>query len=171
MNKMKYAQKYLDNGWGLIPLVPTKIGEKNSGKTPAGKGYLNAPVKSLETAQSWWDGKDYNLGIVTGKPSGVIVLDIDHPEIFDTFLEKHPECRNTYIVRRNNAEEWRCHYYFKLDGFCPGTKTKQSSGWGDILSDGKYVVAPPSLHYSGGIYEVINDVEPDRKSVGRERVC
>ena len=160
MNKMKYAQKYLDNGWGLIPLVPTKIGEKNSGKTPAGKGYLNAPVKSLETAQSWWDGKDYNLGIVTGKPSGVIVLDIDHPEIFDTFLEKHPECRNTYIVRRNNAEEWRCHYYFKLDGFCPGTKTKQSSGWGDILSDGKYVVAPPSLHYSGGIYEVINDVEP-----------
>lgn len=28
------------------------------------------------------------------------------------------------------------------------------------MSNGKQVVAPPSVHYSGGVYEVVNDVEP-----------
>ncbi len=105
MNKMEYVEKYLNHKWGLIPLVPTKQGETNSGKTPAGKGFLVSPVNSLEPARSWWDEKDYNIGIVTGKQSGVLVLDIDQPGIFEHFLEKHPECRNTYIVRRNNAPE------------------------------------------------------------------
>ena len=158
---MKYfIEKYLQNGWGLIPLIPTKEEVKNSGKTPAGKGFQQNPVKSLEVAQSWWKEKKYNIGIVTGKTSGIIVLDIDKPDIFERFLTKHPECRNTYIVRRNNAPEWRCHYYFKLETFNPGARNINSTGWGDILSDGKYVVAPPSLHYSGGMYEIVNDVPP-----------
>lgn len=160
MNKMSFAEKYLGMGFGLIPLLPTKKGEKNSGKAPAGKGFLENPIKSREVAQSWWEDKDFNIGIVTGKQSGVVVLDIDHPEIFDQFLTKHPECRNTLIVRRNNAPQWRCHYYFKLDAYIPKSKKAESTGWGDILSDGKYVVAPPSFHYSGGVYEIINDTTP-----------
>ena len=160
MNKMSFAEKYLGMGFGLIPLLPTKKGEKNSGKAPAGKGFLKNPIKSREVAQSWWEDKDFNIGIVTGKQSGVVVLDIDHPEIFDQFLTKHPECRNTLIVRRNNAPQWRCHYYFKLDAYIPKSKKAESTGWGDILSDGKYVVAPPSFHYSGGVYEIINDTTP-----------
>ena len=159
--KMEYfIEKYLQNDWGLIPLIPTKEEVKNSGKTPAGKGFLKNPVKSPEVAQSWWGKKHYNIGIVTGKMSGIIVLDIDKPDIFESFLTKHPECRNTYIVRRNNAPEWRCHYYFRLETFNPGARNINSTGWGDILSDGKYVVAPPSLHYSGGVYEIVNDVPP-----------
>lgn len=160
MNKMLYAEKYLGMGFSLIPLIPTKTGVKNSGKIPARKGFLTNPIKSREVAQSWWEDKDFNLGIVTGEQSGVVVLDIDHPEIFDLFLTKHPECRNTLIVRRDNAPEWRCHYYFKLGTYVPESKTIQSTGWGDILSNGKYVVASPSLHYSGGVYEIVNDVEP-----------
>ena len=160
MNKVPFAEKYLGMGFGLIPLISTKTGEKNSGKTPARKGFLNNPIKSREVAQSWWADKDFNIGIVTGEQSGVVVLDIDHPEIFDQFLTKHPECRNTLIVRRDNAPEWRCHYYFKLETYVPESKTIQSTGWGDILSNGKYVVAPPSLHYSGGVYAIVNDVEP-----------
>lgn len=160
MNKMPYAEKYLGMGFSLIPLIPTKTGVKNSGKIPARKGFLTNPIKSREIAQNWWEDKDFNLGIVTGEQSGVVVLDIDHPEIFDLFLTKHPECRNTLIVRRDNAPEWRCHYYFKLGTYVPESKTIQSTGWGDILSNGKYVVASPSLHYSGGVYEIVNDVEP-----------
>ena len=162
MNKMDFAEKYLGMGLGLIPLVPTNLGEKNSGKTPAGKGFLKNPIKTVSTAKSWLynDDKRYNIGIVTGKTSGIVVLDIDHQEIFEQFLERHPECRSTFIVRRNNAQEWRCHYYFKLETYVPNSRNVQSTGWGDILSDGKYVVAPPSLHYSGGVYEIINDTAP-----------
>ena len=93
MNKMLYAEKYLGMGFSLIPLIPTKTGVKNSGKIPARKGFLTNPIKSREVAQSWWEDKDFNLGIVTGEQSGVVVLDIDHPEIFDLFLTKHPECK------------------------------------------------------------------------------
>ena len=28
------------------------------------------------------------------------------------------------------------------------------------MSNGKQVVAPPSVHYTGGVYEVVNEVEP-----------
>ena len=160
MNKMPFAEKYLGMGFGLIPLRTTKKGEENSGKAPAGKGFVRNPIKSREVAQSWWKDKDFNIGIVTGEQSGVVVLDIDHQEIFDLFLTKHPECKNTLIVRRNNAPQWRCHYYFKLDTYIPKSKAVESTGWGDILSNGRYVVAPPSLHYSGGVYEIINDTAP-----------
>ena len=56
-----FIEKYLQNDWGLIPLIPTKEEVKNSGKTPAGKGFQQNPVKSLEVAQSWWKEKKYNI--------------------------------------------------------------------------------------------------------------
>lgn len=154
-------EKYLNRGWGLTPVGAPKHDDKNSGKNPFLKGWPKNPVKDLETAKIYWDNdRGYNVGILTGEISNLVVLDIDYPEIFDKFLEKFPECRETYIVRRNNAESWKCHYYFKLDGFVPASHAVESTGWGDLMSNGKQVVAPPSVHYTGGTYEVINDVEP-----------
>ncbi len=161
MDKMTKVESYLNRGWGLTPVGAPKDGDKNSGKNPFLKGWPQNPVKDLESAKTYWDNdKGYNVGILTGEASGLVVLDIDEPEVFEKFLEKHPECRNTYIVRRNNAEPWKCHYYFKLDGLTPSSHNVKKTGWGDLMSNGKQVVAPPSVHYTGGIYEVINDVEP-----------
>lgn len=97
---------------------------------------------------------------MTGEISGLVVLDIDKPDMFEKFLEQFPESKNTYTVRRNNAPEWKSHYYFKLADFTPPSHNVETTGWGDLMSNGKQVVAPPSVHYTGGIYEVVNDAEP-----------
>ena len=158
---MAKIEEYLNRGWGLTPVGAPKHGDKNSGKNPFLKGWPQNPVKDLESAKTYWDNdKGYNVGILTGEVSNLIVLDIDYPEVFDKFLEQFSECKETYIVRRNNAEPWKCHYYFKLDGFTPPSCAVETTGWGDLMSNGKQVVAPPSIHYTGGVYEVINDVEP-----------
>ena len=161
MDKMQQIKSYLNRGWGLTPVGAPKDGNENSGKNPFLPGWTKNPVRDMETAKTYWDNdKGYNVGVMTGEISGLVVLDIDYPEVFDKFLEKFPECRNTYIVRRNNAPDWKCHYYFKLDGFTPPSHNVKTTGWGDLMSNGKQVVAPPSVHYTGGVYEVVNEVEP-----------
>ena len=161
MDKMQQIKSYLNRGWGLTPVGAPKDGNENSGKNPFLPGWTKNPVRNMETAKTYWDNdKGYNVGVMTGEISGLVVLDIDYPEVFDRFLEKFPECRNTYIVRRNNAPDWKCHYYFKLDGFTPPSHNVKTTGWGDLMCNGKQVVAPPSVHYTGGVYEVVNDVEP-----------
>lgn len=161
MNKLKMVESYLDRGWGLTPVGVPKSGDKNSGKNPFLPGWTQNPIRDMETGKGYWDnGKDYNVGVMTGEISGLAVLDIDKPDMFEKFLEQFPECKNTYTVRRNNAPEWKSHYYFKLDGFTPPSHNVETTGWGDLMCNGKQVVAPPSVHYTGGIYEVVNDVEP-----------
>ncbi len=161
MNKMDYVAKYIENGWGLTPVVRSVEGNPNSGKKPFLPEWTTKPIRDMETAAEYWDNdKGYNIGIMTGDVSGLVVLDVDDPDAFEWILKKYPEFRDTYIVRRNNAEKGRCHYCFRIEGFAPNTYTKKSTGWGDLCSNGKQVVAPPSIHYTGGVYEVINDVEP-----------
>ncbi len=161
MNKMYWVKTYLNRGWKLTPVLPPKTGDEQSGKKPFLLDWPHKPVKSEEDAIQYWDeDKNYNMGILTGAVSGLIVLDVDHPEKFSAFLEKHPECRETYIVHRNNAPEGRNHYYFKIDGFFPKSMNCKTTGWGDLCSDGKQVVAPPSVHYTEGIYEVIHETAP-----------
>jgi len=160
-NKMLIIESYINRGWGLTPVGAPKSGDKNSGKNPFLPGWTQNPIRDMDTAKTYWnDDKNYNIGVMTGEVSGLVVLDIDYPEIFDKFLAEFPECRQTYIVRRNNAPEWKCHYYFKLDGFTPPSHNVKTTGWGDLMSNGKQVVAPPSVHYTDGVYEVLNDVEP-----------
>lgn len=162
MSKLTYVKKYLDRGWGLTPVLPPEKDNPDTGKQPILKDWTNNPVNTMEEAEKYWsEEQNYNLGIITGEISRLVVLDIDYPEKFEEFLNKHPECRETYIVERDNTEGRR-HYYFKLEeGMeAPKTRTVKSTDWGDLLSTGKQVVAPPSIHYTGGSYEVINDVEP-----------
>ena len=162
MKKLNYAERYMKRGWELTPVVPPKHNNPNTGKQPILKDWTNNPVITMEEAEEYWSEElDYNMGILTGEASNLIVLDIDYPEKFEEFLNKHPECRETYTVERDNADG-RKHYYFSLpEGMeAPKTRTVKSTGWGDLLSNGKQVVAPPSSHYTGGKYVVVNDVDP-----------
>ena len=162
MTKLNYAERYMTRGWGLTPVVPPQKNNPATGKRPFLKDWTNNPVNTMDEADEYWSEElDYNLGIITGKVSGLIVLDIDCPEEFEEFLKKHPECCETYIVERDNSEGRR-HYYFKLeDGMeAPKSRKVETTGWGDLMSTGKQVVAPPSIHYTGGKYVVVNDVDP-----------
>ncbi len=93
-----------------------------------------------------------NAGVLTGRISGIIVLDIDDATLFP------PEYQipDTFTVKTAKG----FHHYYKLpdDGKSYGNRAIGSSGF-DIRTDGGYVVAPWSRHPDGITYTISNDSE------------
>ena len=131
-----------------------QAGCESPGKHPIGQivphGVKDATADP-EVIKKWWKGYPRaNVAIATGKISEIIVLDIDPRnggrESLAKLEQEYGKLINTYRVKTGGDGE---HHYFKY------TKGKINSlGPGlDIQSDGKYVLAPPSNHKSGGVYE------------------
>ena len=99
---------------------------------------------------------DHNIGILTGARSGLIVLDVDIRNDGEAGFER---LERTYCklpdTMRAKTGGGGFHLYFRLP---PGTDdigdhTHVAGFRGvDLKADG-YVVAPPSVHPSGGTYE------------------
>lgn len=95
------------------------------------------------------------MGIVTGRISGLLVLDIDGPVGEESLgnLELPP----TVIVETGGGG-W--HHYFKYpEGGNVGNKTELFHKV-DIRGNGGYVVAPPSKHISGKQYRWAQGATP-----------
>jgi putative DNA primase/helicase len=96
----------------------------------------------------WQANPGANIGVVTGEPSGIIVLDIDGP--------LGAESLNGYAIPEtltvSTGRAGGTHYWFK----CPGTSIKNAVGLLpgiDVRANGGYVLAPPSRHRSGNEYQ------------------
>jgi putative DNA primase/helicase len=106
----------------------------------------------------WWRLPDANLGIATGGDSQLIVVDIDpRSGGIDSLLriEGEHSATRTFSVRTGSGGR---HDYYRLP---PGVRIecpKRSWPGIDILGEGRYAVAPPSLHASGRRYEVIDNL-------------
>lgn len=139
MTILEIARKYVKRGWSVIPL---------EGKIPAivWKDYQNRHPTDEELQQWFSDGKK-NIGIVTGKISGLSVVDID---LKSGGLEtlKTLGLPMTWTVKTGGGG-W--HYYYK---YTPNIQQTTGIYAGiDIRNDGGQVVAPPSMHKSGKRYE------------------
>jgi hypothetical protein len=130
---------------------------KSAGKHPIGKlvphGAKDAS-KDSATVKRWWAAyPKANIGLVTGRLSGIVVVDVDGPK----GQAKHAVllAENAQILEaRNYVETGRIdggqHYYFKYpaNAHVPNHKDEGL----EIKSDAGYVVAPPSKHASGKRY-------------------
>lgn len=137
------ALKYLDLGWSIIPVEP-------KGKNPI-KGFLwkkYQTEKPTETEVRDWFKQfpDANIGIITGQISGLIVVDIDGDKGKTSALSL--EMPSTIIAETGRG----FHYFYKSNGSPISNKVGIFDGI-DIRGDGGYVVAPPSIHASGKIYQ------------------
>lgn len=105
-------------------------------------------IPTAEEVKTWWTiHPEANIGMATGKLSGISVVDID-PKNGGTVPAGMPTM--TTVIATGGGG-W--HYYFKhIEGV-----TNQDSGFlgVDIRGEGGYVVVPPSVHQSGIAYEVI----------------
>jgi archaellum biogenesis ATPase FlaH len=87
---------------------------------------------------------DMQIAIVCGKISGLIVVDIDKPDMDLSWL---PE---TSIIKTGSGG---FHYYYK---YCPGVNNKvRIKDYIDLRGDGGFVICPPSVNLKGK-YEIIN---------------
>lgn len=142
-SKTEIALNYLKQGFSVIPLSPkSKIPPKDFQWAQ----FQKRRASEEEVIGWFFENPDYNLGIVTGKISNLVVVDI----------EKDGETKDyapTAMVKSGGGG-WHMYYRYPASSEvgCHGRFRELT----DIKADGGYVVAPPSIHCDTGLpYEWI----------------
>jgi hypothetical protein len=144
------ALNFASRGWPVLPVAKTKVPLTRH-------GYKDGTRDATVIRDYWEKWPDANVGIVTGAPSGIVVIDIDGPDGEDSLkaLEGiYGPLPPTLEARTGRGR----HLYYKTNMMrCPTGRL----GLGiDFKGDGGFVVAPPSIHDSGQSYAWINECEP-----------
>jgi hypothetical protein len=111
---------------------------------------LKDGARDKAVIRSWFtDGKLVNIGIRTGPESGILGLDIDPRHGGDESLKKLGPLPETATVQTGGGGR---HLHFKYpDGLSIRNSAGKLGPGLDIRGAGGNLVAPPSLHVSGGV--------------------
>ena len=150
------ALEYVARGFYVFPLAPR-------GKLPliskkvGGKGFHDATLDP-DQVRTWWSAcPDANIGIATGA-SGLVVLDVDGPEgqnELAALVAKHGALDRTLAQQTGRAGG--LHLVYRGAGI----RSSQVKGEHlDIRGSTGYIVAPPSVHPSGTLYQWIDAAQP-----------
>lgn len=151
------AIEYAKRGLAVFPLA-----ERDKVPCIAG-GFKNATTDPEQIAAFWKHRPNANIGIATGGMSGgLVVIDCDYDEArgedgmrtVRSFEAANGEFPDSACVSTPRGGE---HLYFLTDE--PFDCSVNSDEGVDIRADGGYVVAPPSIHPNGGMYEWDLDIE------------
>lgn len=148
----KYIEKYIESRFTLIPCEP-------KGKKPIESGWQKGKNTTMEDYYRW--NRSYpnmNIGMVTGKASNLIAIDIDGEEGMK-HLEKISNGDLPKTAKFTTPGGGIRLIYKYPDGIDIKTKVDRLEGEHCevcFMSDGKQTLLPPSIHPNGGIYEWIN---------------
>ncbi len=146
------AEAYFYLGWSVIPLYGDFDSSRPKVPTIAWAAHQHY-LASLNDQRQWTNFG--GLGIVTGRVSQLVVLDFDDENIFKRFKIQYPDLLETHTVR--SAGRQLPHLYFKVPDHLHLNSQK---GQGiDLLSNGRYVVAPPTT-INGSSYTIIRGGMP-----------
>lgn len=146
-----FLKFYSEKGWQVFPVKPKD-------KTPLVK-WADVATTELNMLYGWLEQyPDMNIGLATGKRSGVFVLDVDagHDgfQSLDELEKKYGSLPKTPTVQTGGGGR---HYFFKH----PNVEIRNVQNSGklgkglDVRGDGGYVVAAGSIHSSGNQYKWI----------------
>lgn len=161
------ALEYARRGWQVFPVhgihnarCTCGRGDCSSpGKHPlVGRGVRDATTEEGAIRVWWKHWRLANVAIATGSASGVIVIDVDVPEgerSLELLEDMGPGLLTTLSAITGSGGR---HLYFRAPehqlgnavGTLPGVD-RELPGI-DLRAEGGYVLAPPSLHISGGRY-------------------
>ena len=165
------ALHYARQGWPVLPLHSIHAGRCSCGRDcgrAAGKhprtphGSSDASVDEAVIRAWWARWPDANIGVATGSTSGLLVLDVDPvhggDESLEALVARHgsPPPTPTSLTGGGGRHLLFAHPEFPVPSRCgalgPGL---------DVRGDGGYIVAPPSRHRSGRLYEWEASSHPD----------
>ena len=140
------ARYYIDDlGWPVFPV--------SRSKRPLVSGGCHSATTDQQMILQWSaEFPDANLALATGKPSGIIVIDIDGPkgeESWSRLIDvvwrgREPACPQVITGKGR-------HLYFR--GREIGNRASSVLGKGiDVRGDGGSATLPPSVHLSGAVY-------------------
>jgi putative DNA primase/helicase len=169
------ASDYTRLGWPVLPVHSIENGIctcrkgaacPSPGKHPRTRNGVNDATTQTETISRWHrDWPTANIGIATGKTSGILVLDIDVKtngfESLARLSEKYgPSITDTLTADTGGGG---LHLIYKSPEQAVKTVAGQLAPGIDTRSCGGYVVGPPSIHMSGKTYTWRNGIyEPAR---------
>lgn len=146
------ALEYADKGFRIFPVIP-------GGKSPLTANGFNDATYAMGQIETWWtDHPTANIGCAL---DGLFVVDIDPGG--ETWLESEPE-KNIELLTGATQKTPRggYHHIFRRPDGC---------GWNrkvgivhdnvDLLTDGGYIILPPSRIIGVGQYQWIEGCELD----------
>lgn len=175
--KIREAMKeYASLGMPIIPLCDHEhkgdLSAKHlsrcacAGKSPLTRGWTTQTNTTYEQINAWVkEFKRFNVGLPLGSTSGYIGIDIDG-SLGETILQELSEGQEIPKTWEYITGSGRRLLYT----IPAGMKTKKSvnTGNGDhqecsILAEGQQTVLPPSIHYTGRIYEWKEGCSPEEQ--------
>lgn len=158
-SKLDAALEYLDRGWCVIPIKP-------EGKRPAIKWReYQERLPTEEEVMEWWERwPHYDIAIVTGAISGVVVVDCDN----DDALRAAYDAGMRSPIRVKTKRGTHLYFQHPKDGIRRGPRAGVNSrgeDWPridglDFRGDGSYALLPPSNNYVWDLQAVM-DIEDD----------
>ena len=151
---LDFALHFARQGWPIFPLA------ENS-KIPAiprergGRGCLDATL-DLSQIEAWWrEYPNANIGIATGRRSGLLVVDVDPRKTTAWLDSMHSLALPATFTVKTCSGGW--HLYFRFSGderVTIGTELVPGIDW---RGNGGYVVAPGSV-VNGATYEIAKNL-------------
>jgi sugar phosphate isomerase/epimerase len=152
---MNDIARYIDKGFSLFPLHCSRGKSCSCGDSECGSiakhpltqdGFKSATNDRAQLAEWWGKYPGCNWGIAT-HASGLTVVDVDLMETIGSLCMDVPELMNTPRVKTANG----AHFYTRRPhGWTP---VQQKVGFIEHCDITNYVVAPPSIHASGHVYQ------------------
>lgn len=156
------AVSYAKMGWAVFPVHCIQNGTcscgnvdcKSKGKHPLTKNGVCDATNDLSVINEWFTRwPNANIGIATGKLSGVVVLDVDPRHGGNVALEelekKHGKLPVTVESITGGGGS---HLFFRYPGITIRNSAGKVGSGLDVRGDGGYIVAPPGSHLSGNNY-------------------
>lgn len=162
---------YAERGWRVFPvhgIVRSRCtcgrrGCSSPGKHPLTRRGVHEATTDEDVIRDWWRRwRSANVGIATGRHSGIVVVDIDLPlalASLDHVLGLLP------VTLTGLTGGGGVHLVYSCDrmlsnsaGRLPGVE-RDLPGI-DLRADGGYVLAPPSIHSRGWSYGWLDPLRP-----------
>ena len=159
------ALEYAHLGWSVLPVHTIRDGQcscsegagcEHPGKHPRTQHGIKDATTDEETIRAWWHKwPDANIGILTGRESGIIALDVDPrnggTESLEGLEQQHGSLPET--VESQTGGGGRHILLSHPGGVIKNENTGKLLGLGlDFKGDNGCIVAPPSTHISGNRY-------------------
>jgi hypothetical protein len=151
---LRAALAFAQTGWAVLPVAA-------NGKRPLSRhGVRDASVEEPQIRRWWLRWPDANVGIATGAPSGLVVVDVDLERGGAESLQILT-CAGRELPPSLRAETGGggFHLFYRRPAglVVPNTAGRlpnvaEPLPGIDLRGDGGYVVAPPSVHASGRPY-------------------
>lgn len=148
------ANRYAALGLSVIPIIQ-KPGDIKASKRPLVKWkQYQDELPGPEQLESWFNnGSHQNLALMGGRVSGnVLWLDFDDMGAYHDWADEYPDLASTAPTQTTGKG---CHVGVKTSDPPPGNQDLYYHGAhvGETRGEGGYIIAAPSLHGSGRLYE------------------